>query len=165
MIITVDDIRNIRAIAYNIDAERVNVYIREAEELDIRRQIGTTLYERYNNSAELTTEEGIMLNGGDYTAECGGERHISGVKVALAYFAYARFVRNAQINVTPYGVVTKLGEDSEPTNYKAVAAIAQDAQNIGEALLAECLDYWRTVSGECCDKGQREKRKFIAIGR
>lgn len=164
MIITVEDIRNIRAIAHNIDTERVNVFIREAEELDIRRQIGTALYERYNSGEELTPEEGIMLNGGDYTAECG-TRHISGVKVALAYFAYARFVRNAQINITPYGVVTKLGEESEPTNYKTVAAVAQDAQNIGEALLAECLDYWHTINGSCCNKGQRAKRKFLAIGR
>jgi hypothetical protein len=46
-----------------------------------------------------------------------------------------------------------------------VAAIAQDAQNIGEALLAECMDYWHYVNGGCCNKGQRKKRKFLSIGK
>ena len=35
MIITVEDIRKVRDIARNIDEERVNVFIREAEVLDI----------------------------------------------------------------------------------------------------------------------------------
>lgn len=192
MIITVEDIRKVRDIARNIDEERVNVFIREAEVLDIIPEIGAELYERFNqigkivvdaeradleteagediyalSEADLTTEEHKFLYGGYYTDDCGKERYISGIKEALCYFAYARLVRNAQINVTRYGVVTKLGEESEPTSQARIAATAADALNIGKAMLADALRYWRKYgTGVCCHRGaQRSKRKFLAIGK
>lgn len=173
MIITVEDIRKVRDIARNIDKERVNVFIREAEVLDIIPEIGAELYEHYNQlgtegaNSNLTPEEQTFLLGGYYVDDCGKERYISGIKEALCYFAYARLVRNAQINVTRYGVVTKLGEESEPTSQARIAATAADALNIGKAMLADALRYWRKHgAGVCCKGGtQRSKRKFVAIGK
>lgn len=190
MIITVEDIRKIRPIAHNIDVERVDVYIREAEVLDVMPVIGAEIYERFNqlgtivvdaeradleteagediyalSEGDLTTAEHKFLFGGYYDDGCG-ERFFSGVKMATAYFAYARLVRNAQINVTPYGVVTKLGEESEPTSHHIVAAVSADALNIGKAMLAEAMRYWKQVQGKCCaPTTQRAKRKFIPIGK
>lgn len=189
MIITVEDIIKVRAIARNIDEERVNVFIREAEMLDLIPEIGAQIYERFNqlgtivvdadraelqteegaeiyalSEADLTTEEYKFLFGGYYTDDCGGEKKIAGIKEALAYFAYARLVRNAQVNVTPYGVVRKLGEESEPTSQTTIASVSADAYNIGKALLAEALRYWRKYGeGKCCAKPIRRK-KFLAIG-
>lgn len=189
MIITVEDIRKVRPIAYNIDEERVNVFIREAAELDVIPEIGADIYERFNqlgnivvdaeranlqteegadiyalSEGDLSTEEHKFLFGGYYTDDCGKGRYFSGLKMALAYFAYARLVRNAQINVTPYGVVRKLGEESEPTSQTTIASVSADAYNIGKALLAEALRYWRKYGeGKCCSKPIR-KKKFLAIG-
>ena len=189
MIITVEDIRKVRAIARNIDEERVNVFIREAEMLDLIPEIGAQIYERFNqlgtivvdaeraelqteegaeiyalSEADLTTEEYKFLFGGYYTDDCGGEKKIAGIKEALAYFAYARLVRNAQVNVTPYSVVRKLGEESEPTSQTTIASVSADAYNIGKALLAETLRYWRKYGeGKCCAKPIR-KKKFLASG-
>ena len=49
MLITVDDIRKIRHIAKNIDPERVNIYIREAEMLDLMPRIGAEFYQKLSN--------------------------------------------------------------------------------------------------------------------
>lgn len=163
MIITFEDIKAVRPFANNIPIERVNVYIEEAEHLDIMRVVGVDLYQRFTEGDNLTEQESLMLNGGYYDAS-GRTHYLAGVKKALAYFAYARIVRNNQVNVTPYGVVTKIGEESTTTDTRTVAAVAAEAQNIGEALLAEAMAYWRNVTEACkCGDNQKAKRKFIAI--
>lgn len=158
------DIQLIRPLANNISEAKVDIYIQEAERLDVLPIIGAELFGRFESGANLTEEEQIMLEGGVYTTD-SGSRSLSGVKMALAYFAYARLVRNNQVNITPYGVVTKMGEDSSPTDYRTVAAVCADAQNIGESLLSDAMRYWRSVNGDCaCGNSQKNKRKFVAIG-
>lgn len=162
-----EDIQAIRPLANNLCEAKVEIYIREAEHLDILPVIGATLYRRFEETDTLSPEEITLLEGGYVEGDCGREQHIEGVKKALAYFAYARLVRNNQVNVTPYGVVTKLGEESASTDYRTVAAVAAEAQNIGEALLASAMRYWHSVSDSCaCGRvGQKAKRKFVAIGK
>ncbi len=162
MIITVEDIRKVRHIAHNIDNGRVDMYIREAEILDVVPAISAELYEVLDAGENLTAEQEMMLNGGYYDAGCG-KRKFEGLKVATAYLAYARFMRNNQVNVTPYGVVTKIGEESATTEHRIVVAQAQEAENIGQAMLAEAVRYWNSVvsTGECATT---KKKKFLAIG-
>ena len=50
MIIDINDIRAVRQIAGNVDEERVNIYIREAELLDLEPVIGADLYEKDRKS-------------------------------------------------------------------------------------------------------------------
>lgn len=165
MIITVNDIRAVRPMAQNLDDNRVEMYIREAEILDVVPAITAEVYEVLDAGENLTAEEQMMLNGGYYDAGCG-KRMFEGIKVATAYLAYARFLRNNQVNVTPYGVVAKIGEESSSTEYGLVASRAAEAENIGRALLADAMRYWSSVTDACaCGKAQRTKRKFVAIGK
>lgn len=163
MIITVEDIRKVRHIAHNIDNGRVDMYIREAEMLDVVPAISAEMYEVLDAGENLTTEQEMMLNGGYYYDGCT-KCKFEGLKVATAYLAYARFMRNNQVNVTPYGVVNKIGEESATTERSIVVAQAQEAENIGRALLAEAVRYWHTVS-DSCSYTTKKKRKFYAIGK
>lgn len=162
MIITVEDIRAVRHIAHNIDNGRVDMYIREAEILDVVPAISAELYEVLDAGENLTTEQEMMLNGGYYYDGCA-KCKFEGLKVATAYLAYARFMRNNQVNVTPYGVVTKIGDESATTEHRIVVAQAQEAENIGQAMLAEAVRYWHNVS-DSCSCTTKKKRKFNAIG-
>lgn len=192
MLIDVEYIRRFRPIARNIADDRVGVYIREAEHLDVMPVIGAELYERFSQlgrivvdeqgrelldeqgvriralyEGDLPTEEFKLLNGGYYTGCDGVKRHFEGVKTALAYLAYARFVRNHSTNVTPYGVVTKIGEDSTPVDARTIAAVALDAQRIGQAHLQAARSYWADACQGCecgADEGRRPRKRFIPIG-
>lgn len=192
MLIDVEYIRRFRPIARNIADDRVGVYIREAEHLDVMPVIGAELYERFSQlgrivvdeqgrelldeqgvriralyEGNLPTEEFKLLNGGYYTGCDGVKRHFEGVKTALAYLAYARFVRNHSTNVTPYGVVTKIGEDSTPVDARTIAAVALDAQRIGQAHLQAARSYWADACRGCecgADEGRRPRKRFIPIG-
>lgn len=163
MIITVEDIRAVRHIAHNIDNERVDMYIREAEILDVVPAISAELYEVLDAGEDLTTEQEMMLNGGYYYDGCA-KCKFEGLKVATAYLAYARFMRNNQVNVTPYGVVTKIGDESATTEHRIVVAQAQEAENIGQAMLAEAVRYWDSVGDKNACNTTTKKKKFIAIG-
>lgn len=167
MIIDAGDISQYRPIAANIDLERVRIYIREAQTLDILPAIGAEEFERLNDERlqekDYSPEELLLLKGGTYTDKGGCLRHFEGLKAALAYLSYARFIRNHQLNVTPFGVVVKEGDESSPLDVRAVAAASKDAERIGQAYLADCVAFWK---GSCCcaEKKVAHRRRFIAIG-
>lgn len=189
--ITIDDIRQVRQIAANIKDERVEIYIREAELLDIEPVIGAELYEQLTNVGEIVLDEDNtalldetgdnaivvadenelplneykLLNGG-YYQDCNGVKHrFVGIKTALAYFAYARFVRNHSTAVTPFGVVNKLGDESSNADSRTIAAVSADARRIGESYLADAMKFWRIVEDCRCKTGIRtHRRRFVPIG-
>ena len=169
MIRTVNDIRNVRQVARNIDDSRVEIYIREAESLDILPAVGAEEYDRLTAGTpdpELSGDEQLLLSGGTYEDEGGVKHRFEGLKVALAYLAYARFVRNHQLNVTPFGVVYKDGDESGQTDIRAIAAASKDAERIGQEYLAGTMAFWKSRTASGCKPGQgsRPRRRFIPIG-
>lgn len=201
MLIGVSDIQDIRSVANNIDPHKVEIYIEEAEMLDLIPAIGMDLYNRLESGEgfivvgiddagvpqlladeegnpivetnERTTAEELMLNGGKFYGRCCGRlQRLDGLRKALAYFAYARLVRNHQVAVTPFGVVSKMGDDSNPADDRTVASIANDARNIALAIVDRCMRYWAVVEKTYClcqnkDKNtfnSNGKRRFISIG-
>lgn len=195
MMITIEDIRAIRQIAGNIQEDRVNIYIREAELLDLEPVIGAELYEKLSNVGqimvnvggteyELMDETGVngilvcdenelplneykLLNGGYYEDDNGVKHRFEGIRKALAYFAFARFVRNHQAQVTPFGVVTKIGDDSQALDSRGVASISNDAYKIASSYIDDAMRFWAIVT-DCRKKSitgaNTHRKKFIAVG-
>lgn len=191
MLITVDDIRKIRQIAKNIDQERVNIYIREAEMLDLMPHIGAEFYQKLSNLGPivlekcrktLQTEDGEIiateneydlpinewkfLNGGYYLTCDGEKRHCEGIRTALCYYAYARFIRSHSLQTTPFGVVTKTGDESSSVDMHTVAAMSSEARKIADEYLSQCLMFWDEVKkkGDISTGKAKRRRKFIPIG-
>lgn len=191
MIIDVNYIRKFRPIANNIDDNKVEIYIAEAEKMDIIPAIGAALYQRLTNIGIITTdhpdediqteegdtisvqseydlpiEEFKLLNGGYYTDKGGCKQHFEGIKAALAYLAYSRFIRNHSTNVTAYGVVAKMGEDSSPVDARTISAVAMEAARVGQEYLSGSLRFWSdTKANEDLNKQSKvSRRRFIPIG-
>ncbi len=191
MLIKVDDIREIRQIAKNIDPERVEIYIREAETIDILPRVGAEFYQRLTQIGDIEYEaceillkeeifsretiemhkdlpvlEWKFLTGGYYLGSDGSMRHFDGAKSALCYYSYARLVRNHSSQVTPFGVVTKMGDESSLVDIKSIAVISSDARKIGDEYLSQCLEFLNDMrdAKNCEKKGSGQRRKFIAIG-
>lgn len=170
MIIDAQYIRLLRPTAGNIEEDRISVYIDEAEKLDVMPAIGAEEYERLSaicdgGDGELTEEEKKLLNGGYYDSPSCGRGYLGGLKKAVGYLAYARFVRNHPAQITPFGVVVKTGDDSTPADSRTVAAIANDALTIGNEHLQAAVKYWKAVNGCACSTAKEAaRRKFIKIG-
>lgn len=164
MLIEADDIRKVRQIAKNIDKDRIEIYIREAESLDVVPYIGAEFYQKLSNigdivlgktekylldnddnriavenEGDLPINEWKFLNGGYYKDKCGELKRIDGLKKALCYYAYARFIFQNVTQVTPFGVVTKMGDESSSADLTTVRALSSEAKKIGDEYLRQCL--------------------------
>lgn len=160
MLVTTNDIRKHRPVAGNLDdMKRLEMYIREAEMLHVIPAIGAELYKEVDEDPSAHT---LLLDGGYYD---NNTRYMAGLKAAVSLLAYARFVLNNGINVTPFGVKEKLALDSNPVQDKALFRHANEAENTGLAYLQQCIDYLNHINGSC---GNQRKtlgtRKFKAVG-
>lgn len=161
MIVTPNDIRKHRPVAGNLDdMKRLEHYIREVETLHLIPAIGAELYKQVD---ENPNDHTLLLDGGYYD---NNTRYMAGLKAAVSLLAYARFVQNNSINVTPFGVKEKLTLDSSTVPDKALYRHANEAENTGRAYLAQCKAYLSYINNVCgASVVAVGTRKFKAVGR
>ena len=94
-LITTDEVSKLaRTMSVHIDTEKIETYIRESENIDLKSALGDTLFLDVKDHPDNYSE---LLNGGSYNAKCGGKRFFVGLKTALAYYTYARMVKNGMV--------------------------------------------------------------------
>lgn len=125
-----------RDMSNHIDEDRINTYIRESEDIDIKSALGGALFLDLKEHPEKYE---LLLNGGTYTDRCGEIHSFSGLKRALAYYTYARLVKNADGNLTRFGFVEKGNEYSNNAEFKKQLMAYNDAFSIADAYLKECV--------------------------
>lgn len=125
-----------RDMSSHIDEDKINTYIRESEDIDIKSALGAALFMDLKEHPEKYE---TLLNGGSYTDSCGETHSFSGLKRTLAYYTYARLVKNADGNLTRYGFVEKDNEYSNNVEFKKQLMAYNDAFSIANTYLKECV--------------------------
>lgn len=125
-----------RDMSSHIDEDKINTYIRESEDIDIKSALGAALF---MDLKEYPEKYETLLNGGSYTDSCGETHSFSGLKRTLAYYTYARLVKNADGNLTRYGFVEKDSEYSNNVEFKKQLMAYNDAFSIANTYLKECV--------------------------
>ena len=138
-LITTDEVSKLaRTMSVQIDTEKIETYIRESENIDVKSALGDALFldvkEHPDNYSEL-------LDGSSYDVECGGRRSFVGLKAALAYYTYARIVKNGDGSVTRLGFMHKDNEYSSHSDFKEKLMAYNDAFSIADRYLKECVRY------------------------
>ncbi|GAH63928.1 unnamed protein product, partial [marine sediment metagenome] len=130
------DFDDFRDISKNIDPERLEVYVRESQVKEMRSFLGASLYlaliNDYTAVGDTFSEQRFtdLWFGADWSYQ-GNTRRFYGLKPAIIYYAYARFVRNQQMNVTRYGVKHLTDENSEDETVQQVRTKVNDANSYG----------------------------------
>lgn len=175
MILNYNDIRNVRPIAENInDPARLEPYIREAETLRLVDAIGANLY-RWLDETDFSglgpfQYGGVTVTKDQYTAAMEGGYYdggrSEGLKIAIAYIAYSRFIVNNPINPTAFGVRYKDGEFSTRVEDNIIIRSSNEARNIGEAYLEKAINHLKALRllTPCTEYKESPARKII-IGR
>ncbi len=70
-----------------------------------------------------------------------------GIKTALAYYTYARIVKNGDLNVTRYGLMQKEDEYSSRPDIKEKVMAYNDAFSIADRYLKECVRFLEEKKG------------------
>lgn len=138
-LITFDEVGYLsRPMSIHVDREKIDAYIRESEDIDLRSALGDSLLLDIKANPD---RYGTLLDGGEYENACGEKRSLKGLKIALAYFVYARIVKNADDNVTRFGFVNKDGDYSSRPDYREKSMAYNDAYSVAASYLKECVAY------------------------
>lgn len=125
-----------RGMSVHIDEDKIETYIRESESIDIKSALGDELYLDVKEHPEKYE---LLLDGGTYGDNRGEKKMFMGIKTALAYYTYARIVKNGDGNVTRYGFVQKEDEYSSRPDIKEKVMAYNDAFSIADRYLKECV--------------------------
>lgn len=138
-LITTEDVSKLsRDMSIHLDNSKIETYIRESENIDIKSALGDALFLDIKDHPE---KYDILLNGGEYQSECSNKRSFVGLKSALAYYAYARIVKNGDGNVARFGFVNKESEYSSRSDIREKVMAYDDAFSIADRYLKECVRY------------------------
>lgn len=151
----------------SVNVKDIEVYIDEAEQLDVKPTIGTALYIRLLDDTGNKEDNKKLLYGGQYTSCCGNISMFAGIRKALAYYVYGRMVKNGGRTVTRYGYVEKQGDYSSRVEYKERLDAANDATLVADSYMKETLNYIEQsgVYDEyvSCNRGMRNRRVTIKV--
>ena len=125
-----------RGMSVHVDEDKIETYIRESESIDIKSALGDALY---LDMKEHPEKYELLLDGGTYEDKLGEKKMLMGIKTALAYYTYARIVKNGDGNVTRYGFVQKEEEYSSFADIKEKVMAYDDAFSIADRYLKECV--------------------------
>lgn len=172
MIFSPNDIRVVRPIAENVnDTKRLLPYIDECERLFLIPKLGAKQYKiletaianslLLENPVTLSADITNLLEGCYYDSD---NERCEGLKKAMGYLVYSRFVRNQNVNVTAFGLVNKSGDFSERVDDKTIIRISNDAESIGIEYLKQCVDFLNFGKQQEDKRIFKPKCKFKAIG-
>ena len=126
-----------RGMSVHVDEDKIETYIRESESIDIKSALGDALYLDVKDNPDKYK---LLLEGGIYEGK-DGKQLLTGLKTALAYYTYARIVKNGDGNVTRYGFVQKENEYSSHIEFKEKVMAYDDAFSIADRYLKECVRF------------------------
>lgn len=137
-LITTDEVATLaRSMSTHMDKNEVETYIKESENIDLRMNLGDALLLDIKEHPESYT---LLLDGGIYE-DGKGKRLLTGLKSALAYYTYARVVKNKDGQVTRFGFMNKEGEYSSRVDIKEKVMAYNDAFSIADSYIKEVVSY------------------------
>jgi len=128
------DLADFRDISSNIADAKIEIYIREAQSVEIRNFLGDetyTLMQSDYSGGTFPTQKWLDLwEGVDYTRDDGATVRFNGLGTACVYWSYARFLIGQQTNVSRFGVQSLQDDISEDIPAGAVRTRVNEARGM-----------------------------------
>jgi hypothetical protein len=128
-------------ITVNIKPERLKIFIKKAQDLDLKPFLGHALYydflTHFNEDGTLKDDAPQpykdLLNGSEYLDEHGHIVLYEGLSPTLVYFTFARFIENDAVHYTATGPVIKHHDNGDPLSTSAIIKLVQQQRSIANA--------------------------------
>lgn len=138
-IITLSDI-NALARTCHADESIAASLIAEAERQDIKPKIGDALYLQITRD-DVPAAYDTLLDGGEWQQRDGTVRYLTGLRTALAYYAYARIIRDGNIQSTRFGAVIKTEDNSAESERAERQRQYREAFTTADGYMSEVMEY------------------------
>lgn len=135
-----------RPISQHIDHAQISAYITEVEALQIRPNLGASLLTDIKANADKYS---CLLNGGDSVS--------GGLRKAVAYYVYAKIIKQGATIATRFGAVEKTDEHSVRMEQERKDNIFRECNSIADAYMADVIACARG-RGWLCDIGNTTTR-------
>jgi len=128
-------------ITVNIKPERLKIFIKKAQELDLKPFLGHALYydflNHFNEDGTLQDDAPQpykdLLNGTEYLDDYGHIVLYEGLAPTMVYFTFARFIENDAVHYTATGPVIKRHENGDALSSPEVVKLVQQQRSIANA--------------------------------
>ncbi|GAA3994643.1 hypothetical protein [Mucilaginibacter dorajii] len=128
-------------IAVNIKPERLRVFIKKAQELDLKPFLGHALYydllSHFNEDGTLKEDAPQpykdLVNGTEYLDDYGHIVLYEGIAPTMVYFTFARFIENDAVHYTATGPVIKRHDNGDALTSPEVVKLVQQQRSIANA--------------------------------
>lgn len=148
--ITVNDIKQVGAIAQHYDTGKLNIAMNEAL-IELRSVYGVYMpyiqrsldSETFDLAKDVIDSEALntlLLSGGYHTTSTGKILIIDGIKKAISYIIYSRYVIINNTQDTANGLVRQQNDFSVPTPLKDVKSIAEFYANTGRQMCKDLIE-------------------------
>lgn len=138
-IITEQEFKDLKDISGKAPSKKMEQVIKKAH-IDLRERLGDAFYyDVVQNQAEANYTD--LLDGAEYTR---GDFTVyqEGLKQLVAEYAYARYLYEVNINVSPFGgAVTKNSQDSEPVDRGVIKDMVKQTQQDADSIWQLIEDY------------------------
>jgi hypothetical protein len=133
--------QNYEDISVNVKPERLNVFIKKAQDLDLKPFLGHALYydfmQSFNPDGTLknTAPQPYidLFNGSEYLDLFGNIVLYEGLQSTLVYFAFARFIEADAVHYTASGPVIKHHDNGDPVAPKDIVKLVQQQRSVANA--------------------------------
>lgn len=131
-LITYVEISRFKTISQNVNAaKKIEPYVLEAQEFDLKGLLGPALYLDLINDFESSPSLLIysdLFNGCEFEYKGKQIRH-EGIISVLSYLAYSRSVLNGNFESTAFGMVVKSNEYSTQPTERAIQRMSDQAKS------------------------------------
>lgn len=136
-------------VAVNIEAFRLQVFIKKAQDLDLKPFMGNIFFydfiKWFNPDGAFiddTPQYYIdLFNGVDYQDRNGNELYFDGLKPALVYWTFARFIEADSFRYTATGPVIKQHDEADTLKPADIAKLVQQQRSTANAHVNDIINY------------------------
>lgn len=150
LLINEEDLRGrCRLFSDNFTWERITPSVLEAQQIEIKPQIGDALMIRLLSPEYAGLEPyKTLMDGGRYgDGCCGGDRLFDGLKTALAYYVYGRLITSSVNYLGTTGLRTATDSTAVRAEYEERERVRLDVRRMAESYMRDALSYARSVDG------------------
>lgn len=153
-----------RITSKHVDAEEVETFIEECEQLFIIPAVGPDMFLKLVGES-LDENQSLLLEGGEYVDKVQKKHVFKGIRYALAYFVYAKMAKNDGAMISRSGFMQHNDEYAARLDDKNRVNKYNDLMNVAESYLSGALEFLKTWDGMKDVKSVRGSRvRVIDVG-
>ena len=143
--------QNYEDLSVNIKADRIKVFVKKAQELDLKPFLGHSLYYDFIQyfNADGTLQDNTpqcykdLLNGSEYLDRYGHVVLYEGLLPMLVYFTFARFIESDAIHYTATGPIIKHHDNGDTLSPNEITKLVQQHRSVANAHANEVEKFLR----------------------